>query len=518
MSQLQKLVLRDFRGGMNTYSSDELFRDNECSELINMRVNERFGALDAHGGSIYNKHNGSSAFEANRYYKSIFRLNKSDGTSMNVLNLEVAGTNYYVADNDATIKTSSAINGEITDYFIHNNQVFFLTSTNTVYKHNGEIDGSFAVTSHTLPASYLAKFGEVYNTRGYYAGDPSYPNTVFASEPDTPEIFESPFVDHIYQINGDGGDQITALKQFGGSLIAFRKRSIFILEGSPPRRIYQFPSDNIGCIDNKTIQRTELGLIFLSNNGVYLFNGSSLKPLSVAIRNDIERVARYTAGRFSSVYHRNRYYLFYQPTGATEIKEGYSFDLTELQYGSTEIPISKMENLKLRDSISYLDVNQKSQWVGVHDNSNVLVKCGIDGYRKFYDGAIGVTSPINTSPSIKTKWLDFGDRTSVVELRYIFIGVFRPLSTVNVNVIKDYKYAVSEESFSETFENDGALWDVAVWDVDYWDSTYGFFTYKITLPSGVYCNRAKFVISCDDGSDLNIDRFEVQYRHLRDVQ
>ena len=94
------------------------------------------------------------------------------------------------------------------------------------------------------------------------------------------------------EVNSDGGD-ITALAVLADRLVIFKEDRIYVAQGSGLSnaglgRGYATPflvSEAIGCIDNRTVVLTPLGLMFLSNRGIYLLDQSfKLEPVGRRVR------------------------------------------------------------------------------------------------------------------------------------------------------------------------------------------------------------------------------------------
>lgn len=513
-----KLAQTDFRGGINTYSVDDGLSPNDLTDMRNMRINKRFGGIQQIGGSILNLALYGSPFSSTIKLNYLSKLYRSDGNSYYIGQFTASGAKliFSKGSDDSYAQESFSGIDNITDTAIHGDYLYFVIGTAFVYKTNGAVAGTL-LDSEPMPAGFKPTVLESYNNRMYYAGDPTQPHTLIASVPASPDVFDSPFVEPIYKIGGEDGDIITSLNTYGGNLIVFKRRSIYVVQGSLPKAITKFPGDHIGCIDIKTMQKTEMGLIFLSQAGVYLFNGNSLRPLSTKIKNDLIAILRETDGSFSSAYYDKTYYLFYKPFGGDRISEGYSFDLTELEYGESNIPISRISGLELAGSVVFNDVGRKQTWLGYLDDSNVIVECDIDGKNTFYERNGTTPTEVNISPLVATQWFDFGDRSRVKELVYIIIGTYTPIQEGSIKIFIDLRSQYSEEEITFTGVVDGTLWDNGKWDVNKWDDNVGFYTYKITFPTGYYANRVKFQIEVSESDIFSMDRLELHYRNLRDV-
>jgi len=128
-----------------------------------------------------------------------------------------------------------------------------------------------------------AKYLKAHLGRIFAAGDPNNPNTVFFSDFISNSRFDKllDFVD----LDEWKGDKITGLQILGGNLFIVKENSIWQLAGRTPEQfqLFRIPGAK-GCIAPDSLVNTESSLIYLSNDGVYLFDGVQSTELSHKIR------------------------------------------------------------------------------------------------------------------------------------------------------------------------------------------------------------------------------------------
>lgn len=86
-----------------------------------------------------------------------------------------------------------------------------------------------------------------------------------------------------------GAGPLTAAKRFGDDVIAYKARSVFVgrYAGAPVVWDFRQVSNDVGCVGQEAIADTMIGHIFVGQDNVYLFDGTTPRPLpnSLALRN-----------------------------------------------------------------------------------------------------------------------------------------------------------------------------------------------------------------------------------------
>lgn len=128
--------------------------------------------------------------------------------------------------------------------------------------------------AHAAPLAGGGKYLAEYNGRLVYAGNGTFKNDVFFSEPDLPDAFNDGTADGrvVHFAKGDGPVTGLATGLYNNSvldpyLVIFKARSIEIFSGiAGEERAVQI-SSQIGCISHDTIQVKNGDVYFLSDNG-----------------------------------------------------------------------------------------------------------------------------------------------------------------------------------------------------------------------------------------------------------
>lgn len=132
-----------------------------------------------------------------------------------------------------------------------------------------------------IVAPPTSKFTAFFRGRGYYVS-PQYPSFVFYSDPGLPEQLSSAL--QYLDVNSVDGGPITGLFTFADSLIVFKEDSVWqitaLADGSP---VLTPVDESIGSVAPRASVLAYERLVFIGKQGVYQFDGASVKPLSEAL-------------------------------------------------------------------------------------------------------------------------------------------------------------------------------------------------------------------------------------------
>ena len=132
-----------------------------------------------------------------------------------------------------------------------------------------------------IVAPPTSKFTAFFRGRGYYVS-PQYPSFVFYSDPGLPEQLSSAL--QYLDVNSVDGHPITGLFTFADSLIVFKEDSVWqitaLADGSP---VLTPVDESIGSMAPRASVLAYERLVFIGKQGVYQFDGASVKPLSEAL-------------------------------------------------------------------------------------------------------------------------------------------------------------------------------------------------------------------------------------------
>lgn len=86
-----------------------------------------------------------------------------------------------------------------------------------------------------------------------------------------------------------GSGSITAARRFGDDIVVYKNRTMFVGRYAGPPSVWDFRqvSNDVGCIGQDAVADTMIGHIFVGQDNVYLYDGTTPRPLdnSLALRN-----------------------------------------------------------------------------------------------------------------------------------------------------------------------------------------------------------------------------------------
>lgn len=78
-----------------------------------------------------------------------------------------------------------------------------------------------------------------------------------------------------------GSGPITAAKRFGDDVVAYKNRTMFVGRYTGPPEVWRFTqvSTDVGCVGVSAVADTMIGHIFVGQDNVYIFDGTTPRPL-----------------------------------------------------------------------------------------------------------------------------------------------------------------------------------------------------------------------------------------------
>lgn len=254
------------------------------------------------------------------------------------------GTNVYTVNDvtGATTSIKSGLSGSATNYYFDqsNDQVFYVNGIDAPRFWDGTTD---AVVAGSPPVSKFC----VFHKNRFWLVDANNPTKlVFSELGDYQQYLSTSF---IYAPSPKSGDPITGLKVFQDNLVVFTRKTKYILFGDDPGNfVLRQSSGKKGSVNQDVIQADPNYIYYLSDDGVYRYNGSADELVSDNIQTEIDTIVDKT--KASAVIHNNYYRLYYEATGATVDNACILWDT--------------LNNFWLRDSGTYINkpfVNESNQ-------------------------------------------------------------------------------------------------------------------------------------------------------------
>ena len=236
----------------------------------------------------------------------LYRAYKSDGTKKSLL---AQATSLYTV-NDITgaltaIKTG--LSSIATDYR-------FATANDTVYYVNG-IDAPRKwnfTTEAANPGTTTVSSNIILHKDQMFYVDKTNPTRMYFSDKTAYETFTS--TNFFYVPTPQSADAITGLAILNDNLIIWTKRTKWVLFGSDLTNFVLRKSTGLkGCLSQDQIQATRNHAYFVSDVGVFRFNGAMDELISEAITDEFNSIADKT--KITTALANNRFYMFYTPSG-----------------------------------------------------------------------------------------------------------------------------------------------------------------------------------------------------------
>lgn len=275
--------------------------------------------------------NAKTYVSTNSKFLGGFRYTPTSGTNVTVI---AHGTAVY-SINDATGVTTAietGLSASATDYYFDqaDDKLFYTNGYDAPRYYNG--------TTVTALTSYLStgKFAAFHKNR-FFTVDPT--DTTKIKYSDLGDYTSSQSTNFIYAPSPKSGDPITGIKVFQDNLIVFTRKTKYVLYGDDPGNfVLRQSSGQKGAVNQHVIQNDPNYVYYLSDDGVYRYNGSADELMSDSIQTEIDSMNDKT--KASAIVHNNYYRLYYPGTASAVANSSILWDT--------------LNNFWLRDSGTYI--------------------------------------------------------------------------------------------------------------------------------------------------------------------
>ena len=274
-------VYRNFNGGL-TESAPDNMKDNELSLARNAVPDEVGGIM---------KVNGIAPISATLLPEVPDILIEFGEDEDNVEYL--AFGNKKMFNWDGTI-ISTTLNGSPLDWDIYNNKLYFLDGTQFWVYDGTDLTAAVKPTDTSTETWNFIKSCDFIEQRGqrhFYAKKGS--SLLYYSAIGDPQAVADA---NVIKAVTDDADTITALIEYGGSLLVFKRKAIFKWSGWDPVVDVRFDKiiSHTGTVSQYSVVRVEGMLIFVGDDGVYALTSPFPEQLSTVnlSRNKIEKIIR----------------------------------------------------------------------------------------------------------------------------------------------------------------------------------------------------------------------------------
>jgi hypothetical protein len=451
--------LKAFNGGLNSKDNPLFLQDNEASDLQN---------VDFDVSGAFKKRNGYATLNSSAF---------NSGTSCTSLHFyETASSDFLIGTFGNKVAKMDDFDGtwdDITDSLTitadKDNQFKWVTFNGKAYGSNGvnlpiKWAGTgnaslWTVLTDMTVVKQIAHFQNYMFLANVTVSSTVRPTRIYWSTLRNAEEYDAA---DFAEIGLEDGQEITGLYALGDRLVIFKERSIYLglfTGDADIPFVFKKTQSSVGAISGLSIQEFSNGLIFLSQDGLYFFDGISSVKLSDKIS---ATILGFSKGRFSkavSGFQRevNRYWISFTSSGQTDHDRIITFDTLN---GAFSIYTGISAN-----AITTLKVNGEERiYFGDYDGFAYRADFGTS------DNPLGVKTAIDAF--YKTKWFDFGDPMNQKGIPNITI--YYNYSATTLNFI--YSYDLEDgDQFTQTFslEAPGAKWDQFNWDEAQWGASGG---------------------------------------------
>ncbi len=308
-------------------------------------------------------------------------------------------------------------------------------------------DPTFTASVLTVPTDLTkAKFVETFSNYLFLANvtvdSAIHPTRIYWSNIGEIETWTSTDFNHVSR---DDGQAITGLKTLGEQLVIFKERSIhkaiFTGDADIPF-VFAKTNSNVGCAGGHTVVEVENGLVFLSQDGLYFFDGNNSTKISDRINDTING---YNTNRFAysqAIYQKTKgkYWITFTKSGDSKQSRVITWDTINNAFSEyDEMNINAL-------AVAYQSGGQEQVVFG--DYYGYAYEADISGV--FNDDEFNVERPINGY--YYTKWLDFDDLVNQKGVPHVY--VYYTISVSDLTFSYSYNFE-SGDTYSNTLDLSG---------------------------------------------------------------
>lgn len=434
----QLRVYRNFRGGITTANPDNML-DTELIAAKNAIPSDRGGLSICEGVERFNATPFSDA--------PVHALIEYGDTEGNKYKLVNHGNVLSLWDGT---EITTLLNGPVKDWTAYEDNLYLLDGTD-IWVFNGttcvkatkpaeaEQDAWDAIRKCTL--------AEMVNTRYYYANPESdimYWSAV--GKPLEVKLTQSAVV------ATDDGDTITALKEYAGTLVVFKKKTVFGFTGTSVsdftlRRL----EASTGCVAPRTVTRVDSKLYYMGFDGLYMLFSPYPNVVSATPRltnYDIEEVIKNSPKQdiACGIFYDNVYRL-------SLCTEGTQNNVEYRYYPSTE-------------------EQERGAWFGPITHPAACYILTLEG--KLYKGSTttGLIFECDKGLTYDGEMIDFevifkpydlvGEMVRDMKLKKFFVS-FREFTDTTTHVEMSLKVDFEEVDFEEIWVDESLVWGQGEW-------------------------------------------------------
>ena len=311
----------NFSGGLNSTGGPLSLQNNESSSLQNIDFNKFGSVLKRNGYTALN----TSAITNSPNSDGLhwFELVSSGAYLSNLINV-ADGKLFKMDDLDGTwddITGSLTITADnFCDFENFLNEVYITNNQDVPFKWTGSGNGAvMSVPSGLTKAKCLCQFNNYLFLGNVVVSSVTHKSRFYWSGlKDTATWSATSFI----EISKDDGQQIIEMKVMGNILVIFKERSIYNITFTGDNDIpfiVTKSASSVGCLSQFSVQEVENGLVFLSFDGFYYYDGNNSYKISEKIQTTLNgyNKTRINQGRSMVQKNKNRYFCSLPSSGQT---------------------------------------------------------------------------------------------------------------------------------------------------------------------------------------------------------
>jgi hypothetical protein len=287
----------------------------------------------------------------------------------------VLGRNIYRNETAAGTSWNLISNGNIT-----NNVNTTLVDSTTDPGLGGVLNPTY------IMAPPQGKYVEVNANRLWFANNPNQPSRAWYSDSSSHDFFDNL---SYFDVRSNDGDEISFMKNLLGILTIGKTNTIekIYTDGVDPFADWSIsdPFSFKGCRAPYTVANSPMGIIYLSDDGLYYFDGQSSHLMSDAVTPQIKDISDSNFANCFGILHKNIYYLSY-----TSKNSGVSYNNRLLTFDI----LSNSYNIDLLSIGTLCTFNSGSDWGVLYSSSSI-------------NGSVFVHSEPEYE-LVNKRWADFG--------------------------------------------------------------------------------------------------------------
>jgi len=504
---------KGFNGGLNDTASPLTVAANESSKLQNIDF-DKFGSVVKRNGYL---NINTTQLNDGAMITGLHWYMKRDGTDQLIVTCgdkvytsllndsfyDISGTSLY-DDEDRLLYDDSGVSflnaTAFSNYgspLITPDALFqFITFLDKVFMTNGVDnplywDGTGVIQEMTLPTNikhpkFIRQFmGYVFladsEVNGVRQGSRLNWSTINSAD----VWLDSDFA----YISWNDGEDITGIEVLGDRIVIFKDRSIWIGQFTGDVDIpfqFQRTQSHVGCVSGYSIQNVANSLVFMSEDGLYMFDGNQSQKLSnrindtfyggnlVVNKNSVSMYQKYKnrtwwSNTISGTVEASRVIMWDDYNNAFSIYSGMNPSAMCMAYsGGRELPIfGDYNGMVYRADQGLDDYKFVDGGIAIYDDDDVAV---------FDDDDVALITDIVQKTAVDaywySKWIDYDDLVN--QKGIIQLDCYYQFNPATLSVAYSYNFE-DIDTYTLPINTSGGtdLWDFFNWDVGRWASAGG---------------------------------------------